>query len=201
MPQRAHILVGEAGWEKSLQLETADLNPDFWAGFRVVSSQEIEHVENVLQRRLPGDYKLFLKAFGCGDFPYKFGGGFFSPDEIIEGCAGPILMLAGTNAWAGIEDQRRFYISRGEFNPDPVRFTPNITKYLGVSLFDLVQIGYDGMGCYYQLICPHQSDAQLGFCRITPEGTLEDRYLSFSEGLRAIFSRFRDIGSEGAVSS
>ena len=144
---------------------------------------------------LPDDFKLFLSAFGTGDFPFVFGGGFFDPDEIIAGCAGPILMLVGTDKAASQEDHTRFYISRGRFNPNPAELREGITSYGDVDLFDLVQIGYDGMSCYYQLICPPTSRG-LSFCRISPEGTLNDRHSSFAKGLEALLSRFRKIKAE-----
>ena len=102
-------------------------------------------------------------------------------------------MLLGSDSWAAKEEQRRFYITRGGTNPNPTKFTHAITQYPGVDLFDLVQIGYDGMSCYYQLICHKRDENGSGFCRITPEGTIDDRTSSFSEALCLILKRFQEL--------
>jgi hypothetical protein len=196
MPNEFHIRIGDTGWEQSLRSETAELSPNFWVDFEAVSLQEIERLENVLQRDLPGDFKLFLTTFGCGNFPSPFWGGFFTPREVIDGCAGPLFMLLGSGSWASHEDQRRFYVTRGTFNPAPDKFIATVINYAGVDLLDLVQVGYDGMSCYYQLICPAASDSRPGFCKITPEGAFEDRHPSFEAGLNAILSEFREYAED-----
>jgi len=196
MPETFRVVVGSADWEKAIRGFTDRLDLDFWDRFTPVTPSEIDHIERELNRILPFDFRSFLLTFGVGDFPIKFGGGFFTPSEIIEGCAGPILMLLGSAAWAASEEQRRYYITRGRDNPNLTKFTPSITRYAGGDLFDFVQVGYDGMSCYYQLICPNRAENDSGFCRITPEGTIEDRTSSFSEALWLMLERFHVLLAE-----
>ncbi len=191
-PIGSPIIIGTQGWEAELEAATSGLVKDLWAGFTPVSPDDIASLEAAIKRTLPADLRSFLAKIGAGDFPDEFGGGIFNPSEIVEGCAGPLLMLLGSSPWATDEDQRAFYTSRGAFNPNPVKFVSGITYYNGVDLLDLVQVGYDGMSCYYQVFCEGASSGT-GFCRITPEQTLGDRCVSFSEGLRMILSRFHEL--------
>ncbi len=188
-PIQEPIMVGSEAWETNLRLATMGLGADFWSGFTPVDPDEIVALESSINRVLPCDLRCFLSTMGSGDFPDQFGGGIFSPEEIIEGCAGPLLMLLGCAPWATDEDQRAFYISRGTSNPNPDKFVNGITKYSSIDLPNLIQIGYDGMSCYYQVFCNNVGG---GFCRITPELTLDDRCESFSHGLWRILTRCQE---------
>lgn len=187
------LIIGSENWPQDLRKWADSVERELWRDFIPVPPDEIELLGKSLGRVLPGDFRAFLSIVGSGNFPVRFGGGIFSPTEILEGCAGPLVMLLGSSRWASDEDNRRFYITRGEFNPDPERLVSSVTKYDNIDILDLVQIGYDGMSCYYQLVCPITTRPQFGFCRITPDGVFDDRAESFSRGLTRMLLRFRDL--------
>ena len=185
-------IIGISGWEARLEAATSNFGASFWTRFTPVSAAEVASLEATLNRTLPADFRCFLAMIGAGDFPDEFGGGIFDPGEIIEGCAGPLLMHLGSGPWATDEEHRAFYVSRGANNPNPAKFVSGVTDFRGIDLLDLVQMGYDGMSCYYQLFCEGAASGT-GFCRITPEQTLEDKCRSFSGGLWMILSRFHAL--------
>lgn len=191
----APINIGRSGWEERVNKITCELHPDFWNGFRPVPHEEICSVEKTLNRKLPQDFIKFLEVFGAGNFPDEFGGDIYSPQEIIDGCAGPLLMLLGSDSWASADEQRKFYTSRGVLNPNPSRFVNDVTVYNGIDLLDLIQMGTDGMCCYYQVSCI-DSRCPIKFAKITPEATFEEVCPSFSAGLDTILSRFSDMISD-----
>jgi hypothetical protein len=186
------VPIGSGGWEEKLRAQGAELDPAFWAGFKPAPASEIERIERSLQRTLPEDFKLFLRHVGSGNFPWNLGGGIFTPDEIIVGCSGPLWMLKGSSGWATEDEHRRFYATRGAENPNPAKFTRGVTMHGDIDLLDLVQIGDDGLGCYYQLVCPPLAKKRLGFCKITPSEKMEDCCASFSEGLHNLMVGFRE---------
>ena len=122
--------IGVEGWEVELRAATVQLGDAFWSDFTPVSMVEIDALERSIGRTLPDDYRRFLNVVGWGDFPQEFGGGFFSPDEVMMGCAGPLLMLLGSDGWASAEGQIAFYRSRLVLNPND-QFQDGITYHNG----------------------------------------------------------------------
>jgi len=175
----SEINVGRQAWEARVREIADHIHPQFFQNFVAVSRQQVEWIERSLNRSLPDDFKMFLNVFGAGNFPHEVGGGFFSPSEIIEGCAGPIEMLVGIKGNVGRDILREFYITRGEKHGREIQFLSPFQRHL----FDFVQVGYDGVGCYYQVFV----NSSGGSCLITPSGEIEDRCASFSQRLDLIF--------------
>ena len=177
--------IGEGNWIDEVRKVTTKLDPSYWSHFRPVAQDEMERLEQEINRSLPQDFRLFWAEFGAGQFPVRFGGNIYTPEEIFLCCHGPLLMKAGSAAWASDEDQRRFYCSRGSFNPNPTKFTSDVLRFEEISLLDLLQIGTDGSCCYHQLFVG-QSPKPFGYCLLTDD-VIEDKAPSFSDGLRIIF--------------
>lgn len=182
-----NFVIGEGSWEQQIRYFTAELDQAFWCGFHPVSSIDIARIEAETCRKLPDDFKMFLRVFGCGGFPLKYGGDISSPDEIIFGCHCHLWTVLGSAGWAKPEEQQRFYISRGAYNPNSAKYTANAMVFDDVNLLDLLQIGSNGMGCYHQLYVGAQRNT-FGYGLLTPEITVEDASPSFSEGLRWILT-------------
>jgi hypothetical protein len=172
-------------WIDAVKSWGEQLHQDYWSHFKPVRESEIRACEDQLKRTFPPDFRAFLVNVGSGPFPERFGGAIYSPAEIWEGCPGPLWMLLGSTDWASPEEHRRLYATRGAFNPAPDRFTKETLNYQGVSLFDLLQIGSNGSCCYHQL-CLGSAAGNFGYCLLTPEGTIEDKEPSFTDGLRRI---------------
>lgn len=183
-PER--FVIGERGWVDRVRKVTDGFCEDYWSDFRALSEAEIAGIEKGVNRRLPGDFREFLRAFGYGQFT-EFGGGIYSPAEMVEACHGPLMMQLGSSEWASDDEQRRFYVSRGRENPCPERFTRGAMNSLGFSLLDLLQIGTDGGGGYLQVFVGERA-GPFGYCVLNGE-EVEDRVGTFSEGLYGIVSR------------
>src|SRR6188768_211437 len=118
-----NFVIGEGSWEQEIRYFTAELDEGFWSDFHPVSFSEIARIETETNRKLPDDFKAFLRVFGFGGFPLKYGGDISGPDEIILGCHHHLWMVLGSAGWAKPEEQQRFYVSRGDSNPNPTKYT------------------------------------------------------------------------------
>ena len=179
--------IGHGDWVDEIRAITDKITPSYWADFRPVSKVEIAGVEREVSRVLPEDFRLFWRTFGCGKFPETFGGDICTPDDVCMACHGPLLMKLGSADWASEDDQRRFYRTRGGFNPAPNKFTASVLSFEDVNLLDLLQIGTDGSCCYHQLFVG-SAPGPFGYCLLTAD-VIEDRAASFSDGLRMILAR------------
>jgi hypothetical protein len=179
--------IGQASWAEQIRYYTTELNPDYWARFRPLSAEEIAGIERSVARRLPEDFKEFLRVFGCGDFPDPYGGDIYSPEDFVQSCYGHLLMALGSSQWATDEEHRRLYLTRGAFNPAPEKFTEAALLFENVNLLDLLQFGTNGSCCYHQLYVGEQM-GPVGYFLLTPEETMEDEAPSFSEGLKLILT-------------
>ena len=184
-PRIPRFVIGEGQWADEIRAFTALLHPEYWHGFRPLSEEEIAALEQSLQRSLPRDFRQFLLTFGAGQFPGELGGGIWPPETVYENCHGLFTFLLGSFGWAPEEDQRRFYVSRGAFNPAPELFTDEVLETELGSLFDLLMIGEDGCGCYH-VIYVGQEPGDVAYCLATDTPSFEDCASSFSEGLRLI---------------
>jgi hypothetical protein len=180
------FVIGQRGWADQVRRFTDDVSPDYWNDFTAVSDAELASLERSLNRRLPEDFREFLKTFGCGSFT-EFGGNIYSPDDMIAACPGPLWMRLGSSDWASEDAHRCYYISRGRENPDPQRFTSAAINQFGFSLLDLLQIGTDG-GCGYLQVFVGDRPGPFGYC-VLHETEVEDKLPTFSDGLFSIVSR------------
>lgn len=156
-----------------------------FAGFKPSSPQEISDLEAALRRRLPKDFKTFLTSVGWGVFRPGFG--LYSPDDIRAACFGPLAMMFGRQGFSNDQAYIDFYVRREASG----KGEPPSTKLNGVELLDYLQIGSDGCSCYF-LIYVGDGNPAFGFCRITPEKTLEDRLPSFADGLIMMIKELND---------
>ena len=128
---------------------------ELWSEFHPVREQDVEALEVELGRSLPIDFKEFYQKIGYGRWPDKFGGGIYSPDEILEVVGAPIYYVLGSlfpgKEWASAAEHRKLWLSRGGFNPNPQRFSTKSLEFYGMNLLDLLQIGSDGSACYQML--------------------------------------------------
>jgi hypothetical protein len=184
-PDLFHFTIGRARWKEDIHKFTVGINPNYWNDFVASTPQQLEELSEQLGRRLPDDFCQFLTTFGSGRFPRPFYGNIYTPAEVYEACHGPMLMLLGSNAWASDNDQRRLYCSYGAFNPAPQLFTSDALTHGGISLLDLLQMGTDGSCGYHQLYVGSEP-RPFGYCCLSPDGTMADTAVSFSEGLRMI---------------
>lgn len=177
--REAHCL-NEDDWLESLRVQAASFCPAYWQEFCPASDRQIIEAESKIQRHFSDDFRRFIFEIGSGRFPDIYGGCVYSPAEIVETCAGPIWMVYGTHKLMRPEEHRRFYATRGVFNPVEEKLHPTELNVDAISLFDLIQIGADGYGCYHQL---HIGNAEPDFryCKLTPWGTCENRLTSFRE--------------------
>jgi len=179
--------IGRGSWIQEIRYYTTQLNPQYWARFGPLKSAEISLIEKEVGRRLPEDFKEFLRVFGCGRFPSAFGGDIYNPAEFVHGCHGHLYMMLGSNAWASDDEQRQFYVTHGAYNPAPARYSHEALDFEGVDLLDLLQIGTNGLAYYHQIYVGDQPCA-MGYCMLTPERTMEDAAPSFSEGLKMMLT-------------
>ena len=139
-------------WIDELQ---SGIKEELWSEFHPVGEQEVEALELELGRSLPIDFKEFYKKIGYGRWPDKYGGGIYSPEEILEVVGAPIYYVLGSlfpgNEWASAAEHRKLWLSRGDFNPNPQLFSTNSLEFNGMNLLDLLQIGSDGSACYQML--------------------------------------------------
>ena len=150
--------------------------------FRPLDGGTLSGLEQVINRRLPEDFRLFLTTFGSGRFPT--GGNVYTPDDMLAACHGPMLMRLGCSEWASDADQRRLYISHGSYNPAPDRFTDTVLNADGFNLLDLLQFGTDGSCGYHQLYVG-ADPRPFGYC-LLHESEIYDRLPSFTAALQNI---------------
>jgi hypothetical protein len=181
------FVIGQGSWIEEIRYHTSELSPHYWADFQRLSLEEINTIEKEVGRRLPDDFKEFLGCFGSGRFPEPYYGSIYTPEDFIHGCHGHLYMLLGSSAWASDNEQRRFYVSRGEFNPAPKQYTLEALFFEDVNLLDLLQFGTNGLSCYHQVYVG-EKPGPAGYCLLTPECTMEDASPSFSEGLKKILT-------------
>jgi hypothetical protein len=188
------IQIGSQNWRKDLINFTSHLGNGFWDRFTPVSEQRLKLLELEIGRRLPDDFREFYRLVGYGDF--EPGSGFYSPDDPddIVACLGaPIYFVLGSatpgEEWATEEQHRFLWTTRGNENPNPHAFTEEALTLNGVKLYDLLQFGSNGSGCYHQLyIGP--DPIPFRYCLLTDSGTIENVALSFSEALRDIIGEY-----------
>lgn len=157
----------------------------YWHDFTRIGLDEIAHAETALSIQLPADFKEFYTEVGCGTFPRDYGGCIYSPNDLIQFCANPIFYITGSRTpgqeWASEEQHRQLWISNGQDNPAPSRFTEDELTYEGVRLWDLLQVGEDGCCGYLQLyVGPNNPD--FGCC-LLHEGIVQFSTPTFAEGL------------------
>lgn len=182
------IRIGQPDWHRAVRSYTDQFDRHFWDNFTPANPAELRDCEASINRTLPPDFREFMLHFGHGRFP-RNGTLFCAPEDIAAVTPGPLWMLLGSTDWASDDDHRRFYATRGQFNPAPDKFTPQALAFEGTSLLDLLQVGADGSCCYHQL---HVGDAPrkpFGYCLLTPEGTAEDKLPSFSTALGVMLTR------------
>lgn len=184
------IKIGDAGWVKKLKELTGSLGKDFWEGFKPASEDELQAVERYLGRKLDGEFREFYRTIGYGEFP-NCGGQFDSPATLIQDVAVPIYFVTGSSSpgeeWATSEQHTKLWLSRGQENPNPKKFTNKALTLGGVKLYDLLQFGSDGCGCYHQLYVG-PAPAPLRYCLLMDSEEIENRANTFSEGLESIIA-------------
>lgn len=185
MASATSFIIGQGDWEQTVREFTSNIEINYWKDFVPVRELDVVLLEHYLRRKLPDDFKIFLKQFGSGRFPDKFGGCIYSPFEMYLACQGPLWMALGSGDWASEEDQRKFYITRGEFNPAPDKFTLESVIFQGVNLLDILQIGTNGACCYHQLGVS-EKPSPFGYGLLTPSEIFEDVRIDFSKGLQTI---------------
>lgn len=170
------------------------IDPNIWDGFNAVSLKDILRIEKEINRELSEDFKHFYSKIGYGYFPDTIGGGIDSPSEIINNCHAPYYFITGSMTprvkWASNDEQRKFYISYGKENPNPNMFNTDSMFLEGTFLLDLVQIGSNGCCCYHQLNIGKNSEFK--YCLLTDSGEIEDKSLSFYEGILSYLKRIME---------
>jgi hypothetical protein len=182
--------IGQGQWDKHIRDLTAEMDAQYWMEFHPVAEADVAKIESETHRKLAPDLKEFLRVFGAGWFPQKFGGGIYMPTDMTQGCHMHLAMVLGSlgsSPWASEEGQRRYYVTRGQFNPAPDKYTEEAVRLEDVSLLDLMQIGNDGL-CGYMQVYVGDAPPPFGFCIIRPERQIERRAGSFSEGLRTLLN-------------
>jgi hypothetical protein len=181
------IQIGSSNWVQELMAKSAPLGNDFWSNFRKVNGGELVQLENAIGRKLPEEFKEFYRLVGCGSFP--LGGSFESPVEIASSLAAPIFFVTGSMThgaeWASHEDHKKLWLSRGQSNAAPQRFTEDSLTLDGVKLYDLLQFGSDGCCCYHQLYVGPQP-APFCYCLLTDSQTIENMCPTFSRAMESI---------------
>jgi hypothetical protein len=179
--------IGRGSWAEEIRYYTAEIAPNYWSDFRVLSLEEVAGIEREVQRRLPEDFKEFLRTFGYGRFPKPYHGNIYGPEEFVHGCHGHLFLILDSSRWASRDEQRQFYVTRGGYNPAPNEYTRESLLFNRIDLLDLLQIGTNGMCCYHQVYVG-EKPGPFGYCLLTPERTAEDQTPSFSEGLKTILT-------------
>jgi hypothetical protein len=192
-PSPFKFVIGSGSWAQEIRYYTEELDPEYWANFRPLGDGEIQEIERDVGRTLPGDFKEFLRSFGCGAFPRRYGGLIYSPEDFANGCHGHLWMILGSSEWASEDEQKRYYVTRGAFNPNPKKYTSDSVIFDGISLLDLLQFGTDGLACYHQVYVGDKS-GPVGYCLLTPDRTMVSRAPSFSDGLKLILNRHWNKG-------
>lgn len=185
--------IGSPHWVSDLQQMTEHLGSDFWSDFRPASMSQMQDVENTLGRELDPEFLEFYCTIGYGPFPRRCGG-FHSPEDLVLGAGPSIYFITGGlspgQEWASAEEHARLWLTRGQENPDPKRFTEEALTLDGVKLYDLLQFGSNGCCCYHQLYVG-PVPAMLRYCLLTDSGEMEDRSLTFSEAIQKIIGHYQ----------
>lgn len=187
------IEIGSKNWVQQLKEATAPIGRDFWSGFTRATEDELARLESVIGRKLPAEFLEFYRSIGYGQF--SLGGGFDSPDDILMDLGAPIYFLLGSlspsEEWATQEQHKQLWLSRGEANPDPERFSDSALLIEGVYLYDLLQFGSNGCCCYHQIYVGPEP-APLRYCLLTDGQTMEDKAAGLSEALGTIIASYLD---------
>jgi hypothetical protein len=170
------------------QLLRAGKKAELWAGFQPASEHEIEALQAALSRPFPDDFRQFYSRIGYGRWPTLYGGGIYSPEEILQTIGAPIYFVLGSHSpgseWATTEQHAQLWLSKGECNPAPMNFTAAALSYHGVQLTDLLQIGTDGCAGYQMI---HLSSSSSVAYMVIPESGDPDFVCeSFKEGILRI---------------
>ena len=183
------IQIGAPNWIEDLKEITNPLGSDFWYAFTQVSKAELDELERQIRRKLPDEFQEVYRSIGYGSFP--FGGGFYSPSDILACLGTPIYFLLGSltlnREWATEEDHRSLWLTHGAINPAPDKFTDATLTFEGVKLYDLLQFGSDGCCCYHQLYVGPEP-APFRYCLLTDSQKMEDKSPSLSHALERIVS-------------
>lgn len=181
--------IGESGWSDELRAMTASLGNNFWADFTPCNATEITHIEKEIGRKRPDDVVEFYRTIGYEEFSER--GGIFAPDEVLASLPAPLYFIMGSlllsKEWCSEQEHRSLRLSRGNENPAPTRFTEEVLRLDGIPLYDLLQVGTNGGGCYHQLYVGPESKP-IGYCLLTDSQTMEDTCESFSLGLEKIIT-------------
>jgi hypothetical protein len=186
-----NIEIGSDNWKNRLFIATRKLGDDFWNRFQKVSIKELEKLEYKINRKLTGEFKEFYRIIGYGSF--EPGNGFYSPEDIIACLGAPIYFIRGSlvsgSEWATEEEHRKLWRSHGIENPNPRLFTQEKLALDEINLYDLLQFGADGNGCYHQLYVGPEP-APFRYCLLTDSGTMENKSPSFSIALEKMIEQF-----------
>jgi SMI1 / KNR4 family (SUKH-1) len=181
--------IGTRDWLRTLMAITAPLGSDFWSDFKPATESELQRTEKQIGRKLDPEFREFYRTVGYGMFPD--GGGFYAPHELVQGAGPAIYFITGSltpgDEWASEEQHTRLWLTRGRENPNPERFTDEVLTLEGVKLYDLLQFGSNGCCCYHQLYLGPEP-APLRYCLLTDCQEMEDRAMSFSEGLEKLLA-------------
>jgi hypothetical protein len=139
-------------WIESLQIGK---KAELWARFQRATEHEIAALQTTISRTFPNDFRKFYSRIGYGPWPESYGGNIYSPDEIIQTLGAPIYFVLGSlfpgKEWASKEQHVQLWLSKGESNPAPTKFSTTALAYHGVNLTDLLQIGTDGCAGYQMI--------------------------------------------------
>ena len=178
--------IGRGDWVGEARAFTDQFDPRYWDDFRPCREEDIAACERDVNRQLPDDFREFLLRVGAGKFGDR--GHICTPEDIVLTCSGPLRFVLGSAKWATTDEHRRFYASRGKWNPRPDLFTAKAMRILGdVNLFDLLQIGSDGQCCYHQLNLA-SPPRPFGYCLLEPDRIIEEPLPTFSDGLKNILT-------------
>jgi hypothetical protein len=176
-------------WIKELE---AGVKASLWATFTAASPQDLLEIEKSIRRPLPEDFRVFYQRIGYGQWPNPYGGGVYSPKDIIATIGAPIYFALGSlmpgEEWATAAQHRELWLTQGKVNPDPHRFTERALGFHGMSLLDLLQIGTDGSAGYQMLNLSNSSRIRYLVAYESTEIDLASD--SFREGVRAITDQF-----------
>jgi len=179
--------IGVGEWASVVRKAGEAIDRSYWDRFRPWTEGDLALCQRLVGRTFPDEYRAFVLTFGTGDFASRFGGGFYTPVEVIAACHGPLMAVLGSTEWASDAEHLHFYATRGTYNPSPDRFTPVALRFSGTTLLDLLQIGTDGSSGYLQ-IGVGNPPGPVGFGVLLGD-QLEDVQPTFSAGLRHILSR------------
>lgn len=189
--------IGAKNWVRDLRAITKPLGSDFWSQFTPVDKCEIDLIESKIQRKLDQEFREFYQIFGYGCFHHQDQncGNIYSPAEIMECIPNPIFFNTGSmtpgSEWASLDEHFDLWLTRGKSITNRCQFTEDVLTLDGVKLYDLLQFGTDGM-CGYHHLFVGPEPAPLRYCLLTESQELEDRSITFSEGLTHILRKFLD---------